>query len=113
MKALSILFVSLVAFALLFAQTEPQAPDAKPPVIRVLDFKNFQPVKMAEALQCLKAKGVHLAVERRLDSQELEAAQKALEGLLAENGRPGARVKVDVAPIPPRSVRITFTAVEP
>ncbi len=113
MKALPILFVCVAAIALLLAQPEPQARDAKPPVIRELDFKNFQPVKMADVLQRLKAKGVHLAVERQLDSKELEAAQKELEDLLAENGRPGARVKVDVSPIPPRSVRVTFTAVEP
>jgi outer membrane protein assembly factor BamA len=113
MKALSVLFVCLAAIALLFAQADPQAGDARPPVIRAIDFKHFQPVKVEEILQRLKAKGVRLTVEHPLDSQEVVVAQEVLEGLLAENGRPGARVNAEVAPMPPRSVKITFTAVAP
>jgi outer membrane protein assembly factor BamA len=113
MKALYIALVSLAAIALLFAQADPRAADARPPVIRSLNFKDFQPVKMEGILQRLKAKGVRLAVESPLDSQEVVVAQQVLEGLLAENGRPGARVKAEVSPMPPRSVKITFTAVAP
>jgi len=97
----------------MFAQAEPEARDARLPVIRALDFKDFQPVKTEEILQRFKAKGVRLAVEQPLDSQELVVAQEVLEGLLAENGRPGARVKAEVSPIPPRSLKVTFTAVAP
>ena len=114
MKGMSVLLVCLAAITSFFAQAEPQpANEQRSPVIRALDFRGFQPVKIDAILHRLKAKGVHLAVERPFDSQELVAAKQHLEGLLAENGRHGARVRVDVTPMPPRSVKVTFTAVTP
>jgi outer membrane protein assembly factor BamA len=113
MKILSVLPLCLAATALLFAQTGQQGQDAAPPVVRSITYKGFDPLKIEAIIQRLKDKGVPLGVERRLNSQEVAAAQSALEGLLAENGRPGTKVKADISTIPPRSVSITFTAVTP
>ncbi len=113
MKALLVVFVCLAAAALLFAQPEPQAQVARPPIIRSLEFKGFQPLTIETLLERLKTKDVRLAVERPFDSQDVMNAQVVLESLLAENGRFGARVKTEVSPMPPHSVRVTLTAVEP
>jgi outer membrane protein assembly factor BamA len=102
----------LVVAALSFAQTEPQT-DTRPPVIRAIDYKGFGQVKVETILQRFKKEGIPLTVEHRLDEREVVAAQKVLVDLLAESGRPGARVKSEVTAIPPRSVKVTFTAVAP
>jgi outer membrane protein assembly factor BamA len=112
MKALSVMLLFLAAAAPSFAQTEPQT-DSRPPVIRAIEYKGFEPVKAETILQRFKKEGIPLTVEHRLDEKEVVAAQKVLVDLLGENGRPGARVKSEVTAIPPRAVKVTFTAVAP
>jgi outer membrane protein assembly factor BamA len=110
MKPLAVLFLCCAALALLFGQAEPPVRDAGRPVVRTIEFANFQPIKTEQILERLKAKGIRLAVERPLDSEEVAATQAALEKLLAENGRSGARVKAEITPLPPRAVKVAFTA---
>lgn len=82
-------------------------------MVRSIKYENFRGITVREILGRFDERHVNLKVETRFDQKEVDHAKAVLSELLAERGRPNARVKVDVAAIPPRSVGITFTEEEP
>ncbi len=104
-------FLSAVAGAvmLLSAQSGDRTA-AKPAVVRAVEFKNFHGVSVKEIVNRLNDRDIQL-VERPYSPQYVETAQGIVEEFLAEKGQPKTHVKPTVTMIPPRSVRVIFTAV--
>ena len=99
---------TLIAGAmLLFAQ-----PEAQTTVIRSIKYENFKGISQDDIVHRLKDRGVCVGVEQFYEPQQLEAARVVLKELLEEKGRKGQEVKTAVRQIPPRSVEVTFRAVQ-
>lgn len=111
MRLLTILFGCLSSAANLFPQSHPHSPEARPPIVRSIHYAKFAPITLEEILQTFKEKDVKLRVEAPYDPKDLQFARMVLTNLLAEKGKPGARVNVTVTPAPPHSVSVSFTAV--
>jgi len=103
MRLLSVLLACIICAGILTAQKQ---------VVRSIKFLNVEPVSVSEILQTFKEKEVKLAVERVYDPQEVDAAKAIIEKLLADKGKPGARVNVTTRTIPPRSLEVVFTGVK-
>jgi hypothetical protein len=92
---------------------QPPAPQEKPKVVRSIKYDNFRGIPIQEILRTFQEKDVKLKVESSYDQQEIDHAKAVLTEMLAGRGRTNSRVDVAVEPIPPRSVGVTFTAVNP
>ncbi len=97
----------IAAFAA--ALTGQQAVTTKPPVVRVVEFKNFRDVPVKEIVNRLNDRDIQL-VQRPYSAEYVETAQGIVEELMAEKGHPGTHVRPTVTSIPPHAVRVTFTA---
>ena len=49
-----------------------------------------------------------LTIDSQFDPSKIEAAKRALKGLLLQNGRPLGTVRSEVDNLPPSSVRVRF-----
>ena len=97
----------ILGVALLFAQPEVQTT-----VIRSIKFEHFKGVTANEMMNRLKDRGVRLAVEQIYEPEQAASARHVLLELLEEKGRRGMEVTSTVRQIPPRSVEVTFKAVQ-
>ena len=94
------------------------AQQAPPPIIRSIQFRPIQtasrplpsigPDVITAAIQ---AKGIDLALERRLDPEALQKAAGAVRDLYNARGQK-VRVEFRVNQIPPRSVQIAFEIIQ-
>ena len=91
------------------ARAEDQTATARPPVVRAVEFKNFHGVSVKEIVNRLNDRDIRL-VEEPYSKQYVATVQGIVEELMAEKGQAGVHVKPTVVPIPPHSVRVTFTA---
>ena len=98
-------FVAAVTATLVGAQ----AGTLRQPVVRTVEFKNFQGVSATEIVSRLNDRDIQL-VERPYDPRYVQTAQGIVEELLKEKGQSGVHVRPTVTSIPPHSVRVTFTA---
>jgi outer membrane protein assembly factor BamA len=98
--------------AVLVAQTAVQQAEERPPMVRSIKFEKMGPLRVREILRTFEEKDVKLKVETPFDQREVDHAKAVLTALLAERGQPDARVNVEVAPIPPRSVEVKFTVAD-
>jgi outer membrane protein assembly factor BamA len=97
----------ILGAALLFAQPEVQTT-----VIRSVKFENFKGISMDDVTHRLKDRGVRVTVEQLYEPEQVTSARKVLQELLEEKGRRGMEVTSTVKQIPPRSVEVTFKAVQ-
>lgn len=109
MKVGWVFYTSLAAVALLGAQSGNQLVSVKPPVVRMIEFKNFRGISAKEIVTRLNDRDIQL-VERPYNPEYVETAQGIVEDFLREKGQTGIHVKPTVTRIPPNSVRVTFTA---
>ena len=112
MRVLLVLLFCLGAGGVLSAQSDDQAP-ATPPAVRAVNYQGFQPITIQEIVQTLKERNVRFSIERPYSADDVEAARKVLEEVLGEKGRRGTKVKAEVTPMPPHSVRVVFRVVAP
>jgi hypothetical protein len=91
------------------ARPEDQTATARPPVVRAVEFKNFHGVSVKEIVNRLNDRDIRL-VEEPYSKEYVATVQGIIEDLMAEKGQTGVHVKPTVVPIPPHSVRVTFTA---
>ena len=84
----------------------------EPVVVRSIQFANFQQVSAAEILERLNEREVRLAVEKPYHSEDAKEARRYIAQLLAEKGRPDARIAIATKVIAPRSVEVQFRLVK-
>ena len=87
---------------------EQQAPGARAPLVKAIEFKGKSPVGAAEILERFDEREINLAVERPLDPQGLAEARIVLRELLAERGESRARVKAETHSVSPHAVAVVF-----
>lgn len=90
----------------------PLAVGQETRIVRAIEYRKLSPLKPEQVIQVLHDRGVKLAVEQPYSADDVERAKTVLSELLAQSGRPNATVDVTMTTIPPRSLKIVFTAVE-
>ncbi len=82
------------------------------PTIRTIDYHGANSVSQSDILERYKKVKVPLTVDSPYDPTKVTKAKVVLQQLLAEHGRPFATIAVQVQPIPPSSVAVTFNVKE-
>jgi hypothetical protein len=77
-------------------------------VVRALKFEHFKNVPVSEILDRLKEREVRLAVEKPFRPDDAEEARRYIGELLAEKGRPNARIEIATKVVAPRRVEVRF-----
>ena len=77
-------------------------------VVRALKFEHFKNVPVSDILDRLKEREVHLAVEKPYHADDAEEARERIAELLAEKGKPNARIEVATKVVAPRRVEVRF-----
>jgi outer membrane protein insertion porin family len=78
------------------------------PLIRQLEYVGNKSFTESNILDEFKERKVGLTIDSQFDPSKIEAAKRALRGLLLQNGRPLGTVRAEVDNLPPSSVRIRF-----
>jgi outer membrane protein insertion porin family len=82
------------------------------PTIRTIEYKGLNAVSLSDVLERYKKLKVPLTQDSPYDPTKVTKARVVLQQLLAEHGRQFATINVQVQPIPPASVAVTFTIKE-
>jgi len=82
------------------------------PVIRDLRYEGLKSATESEVLARFKERGVQLGKETQFDPARAVAARGALAELLAEKGRPDARIEVEAEEISATAVALVFRVAE-
>jgi outer membrane protein assembly factor BamA len=77
-------------------------------LVRALKFERFKKVPVSEILARLNEREVGLAVERPYNPDDAEQARRYIAELLAEKGKPNARIEVATKVVAPRRVEVRF-----
>ena len=77
-------------------------------VVRALRFADFKKVTVAEILDRLKEREVRLEVEKPYHPEDAEEARRYIAQLLAEKGRPNARIEIATRAVAPHAVAVQF-----
>ena len=77
-------------------------------LVRALKFEDFKNVSVSEILERLKEREVRLSVEGPYRPDDAEEARRYIAELLAEKGRPNARIEVATKVVAPRRVEVRF-----
>src|SRR5207249_11672157 len=77
-------------------------------VVRALKFERFKKVPVTDILDRLKEREVRLAVEQPYRPDDAEQARRCIAELLAEKGKPNARIEVATKVVAPRRVEVRF-----
>jgi hypothetical protein len=80
------------------------------PVVRVVEFHGAWPVSMDDIRQRFTDEEIGVAVEQPYNARAVDRACNTLSQLLREKGEGDYQVKATTENVPPRSVRIVFTA---
>jgi outer membrane protein insertion porin family len=82
------------------------------PTIRTIEYHGLNSVSQSDVLERYKKVKVPLTVDSPYDPTKVTKAKVVLQQLLAEHGRQFANITVQVQPIPPSSVAVTFNVKE-
>ncbi|HEY6308925.1 MAG TPA: outer membrane protein assembly factor BamA [Candidatus Angelobacter sp.] len=82
------------------------------PTIRTIEYHGLNSVSVSDVLDRYKKLKVPLTVDSPYDPTKVTKARVVLQQLLAEHGRQFATIAVQVQPIPPSSVAVTFNIKE-
>lgn len=77
-------------------------------VVRSIRFEHFKKVPVAQIVERLNEREVRLAVERPYNPEDAEQARRYILELLAEKGKPNARIEVATKAVAPRRVEVRF-----
>jgi hypothetical protein len=77
-------------------------------MVRSIRFEHFKRVPVADILDRLKEREVRLRVERPYRPEDAEEARNYIAELLAEKGKPDARIEIATRAVAPRSVEVRF-----
>lgn len=83
-----------------------------PAVIRSIKFADFQNVSTAEILDRLNEREVRLAIEKPYRPEDAQEARRYIAQLLAEKGRPDARIEIATKVVAKKSVEVEFRLVK-
>jgi outer membrane protein insertion porin family len=78
------------------------------PLIREIKYVGNKSFSESNILDEFKEKKVGLSLDSQYDPAKIEAAKRALRGLMLQNGKPLGTVKSEIENIPPSSVRVRF-----
>ena len=78
------------------------------PLIRALEYIGNKAFTESNILDEFKERKVGLTIDSQFDPSKIEAAKRALKGLLLQNGRPLGTVRSEVDNLPPSGVRVRF-----
>jgi hypothetical protein len=79
-----------------------------PVVVRALKFEHFKDVPVQEIVERLNEREVRLEVEKPFHPDDAEEARRCIGELLAEKGRPNARIEIATKVVAPRKVEVHF-----
>lgn len=82
------------------------------PTIRTIEYHGLNSVSQSDVLDRFKKIKLGLSLESPYDPTKVIKAKVALKELLAEHGRQFATIQVQVQPIPPAAVGLTFSVKE-
>ena len=82
------------------------------PTIRTIEYHGLNSVSQSDVLERFKKTKVGLTMESPYDPTKVIKAKVALQELLSEHGRQFAAIQVQVQPIPPAAVGLTFNVKE-
>jgi len=82
------------------------------PLIRSIEFVGFEISEYSKISQYFKEHKIDVRVDTLYDPAKIRAAEKALEQMLALQGRHPGKVRIEVEQIPPASVRVKFIRVK-
>lgn len=82
------------------------------PLIRNIKYTGLHSITESDILDRYEARNVHLEMDGPYDPTVAKHAVDAIKELLGEHGRQYATVKVEVQPLPPSSVALTFAVNE-
>jgi outer membrane protein assembly factor BamA len=77
-------------------------------LVRAIRFENFKRVPPAEIMERLKEREVRLRVEWPFQRKDAEGARDRIAELLAEKGRPNARIEIATKAVAPQRVEVRF-----
>jgi hypothetical protein len=80
----------------------------EPVVVRSIRFEDFQKVSVEEIRERLNEREVRLSLERPYRPEYAEEARFYIAQLLAERGRPNARIEIATKVVARRSVEVQF-----
>jgi outer membrane protein assembly factor BamA len=81
-------------------------------VVRSIRFADFQGVSVDEILDRLNEREVRLAVEKPYRPEDAREARHYIAQLLAEKGRPDARIEIATKVVARRRVEVQFRLVK-
>ncbi len=82
------------------------------PLIRAIEYVGNKSFTESNILDEFKERKVGLTIDSQFDPSKIEAAKRALKGLLLQNGRPLGNVRAEVDDLPPSGVRVRFIVEE-
>jgi outer membrane protein insertion porin family len=82
------------------------------PLIRAIEFQGLKSVSEKDALARLKERRVGVSVESTFNPEKAKAAQNLLREMLAERGRPRARISLEVEDVSATTVALRFVVEE-
>jgi outer membrane protein insertion porin family len=82
------------------------------PLVRQLEYVGNKSFTESNILDEFKERKVGLTIDSQFDPAKIEAAKRALRGLLLQNGKPLGTVRSEVDDIPPSAVRVRFIVEE-
>jgi hypothetical protein len=77
-------------------------------LVRAIRFEHFQRVSTAEILDRLKERETRLRVEWPYQPEYAEEARAWIAELLAEKGKPNARIEIATKAVAPQRVEVRF-----
>ena len=83
-----------------------------PVLVRAIKFADFQGVTTEEILDRLNEREVRLCVEKPYRPEDAMAARDYIAQLLAEKGRPDARIEIATKIVSRRRVEVQFRLVK-
>jgi hypothetical protein len=83
-----------------------------PVVVRSIKFADFQEVSTTEILDRLNEREVRLEVEKPYRPEDAMEARHYIAQLLAEKGRPDARIEIDTKVVARHQVEVQFRLVK-
>ena len=78
------------------------------PLIRAIEYVGNKSFSESNILDEFKERKVGLTTDSQYDPSKIEAAKRALKGLMLQNGKPLGTVRSEIDDIPPSSVRVRF-----
>jgi outer membrane protein insertion porin family len=78
------------------------------PVIRVIEFVGFKSLRSPAIEAYFKEHKIDFRVESLYDAAKLESAERALDQMIAQQGRHPGKVRTEIKQIPPTSIGVRF-----